>query len=403
MKCHQKFPSYDQYPCTDRTKDSQPQQYYAIKQSTDSHYADDGRVNAMFRQEADVLESIRELQHPHLIDVIAAFKRGPKSYFIFPWAHGGNLREFWQHKKAVPGNAGVTWVLEQLCGLSDAIWSLHQRNCRHGDLKPDNILIFANPSSEIRLVIADVGLAKVHSQATRMRKDHTGTMSGTQKYEPPEVQNEKAARPRVYDIWSMGCICLEFIIWGLWGHEGLYTFEKKSCLHQFWEVRSPNGAVIQGGVQATMEWMRKHDPRCKEGTALGDLLALVERRLLVIEVDHNSTPTNSEKFRADSTELKKKLCNIRNHAGPDSRYLQACAEPQPHLSFLSDFRRNNVERVSRRAQHLGEDLREKVYRRLSPVELEPEDLNQDLGMGRSLVIQPAVGLAQVRPLIALAL
>lgn len=44
--------------------------------------------------------------------------------------------------------------------------------------------------------------------------------TGTQKYEPPETDNERGEigqpRSRLYDMWSMGCIVFEFIIWLLY-------------------------------------------------------------------------------------------------------------------------------------------------------------------------------------------
>jgi serine/threonine protein kinase len=59
-------------------------------------------------------------------------------YVIFPWADGGNLKEYWKtlaEKERTP-DLGV-WALRQMLGLSEALAALHEKNCRHGDLKPD--------------------------------------------------------------------------------------------------------------------------------------------------------------------------------------------------------------------------------------------------------------------------
>jgi serine/threonine protein kinase len=59
-------------------------------------------------------------------------------HVIFPWADGGNLKEYWKtlaDKERTP-DLGV-WALRQMLGLSEALAALHIRNCRHGDLKPD--------------------------------------------------------------------------------------------------------------------------------------------------------------------------------------------------------------------------------------------------------------------------
>ncbi|KAJ0299197.1 hypothetical protein COL516b_009451 [Colletotrichum fioriniae] len=138
--------------------------------------------------EAEVLQRIREMEHPHLIKAIAYYKRGDRYFIIFPWAGGGNLRDYWGREPPRKLDADfVGWALGQLCGLASAMNQLHSTKdsaCRHGDLKPENILCFENNKSSDSfsqpfLVIADVGLAKVHILATEMRNEATRTMNGT--------------------------------------------------------------------------------------------------------------------------------------------------------------------------------------------------------------------------------
>ena len=44
-------------------------------------------------------------------------------------------------------------------------------------------------------------------------------------YEAPEAIGElNGPRSRLYDVWSMGCITLEFIIWLLYGNDELNNF-----------------------------------------------------------------------------------------------------------------------------------------------------------------------------------
>ncbi|KAK7709694.1 hypothetical protein SLS57_008599 [Botryosphaeria dothidea] len=102
-------------------------------------------------------------------------------------------------------------------------------NWRHGDLKPDNILRFVDSTTAERslgtLKIADLGLAKLHDVDTNLRAEPTSQRCGTLKYEPPEaLYPHRSPRSRRYDIWSMGCIILESIIWLLYGYDGLEVF-----------------------------------------------------------------------------------------------------------------------------------------------------------------------------------
>lgn len=124
--------------------------------------------------EASVLEIMRGFQNEHLIRAIAYYRKGDEHYFMFPWAEMGNLCEFWKQNTPKTEPRYIIWVLTQLTGLAHAIEILHhevrhqsEANCRHGDLKPANILCFktkGGQQDDPRLVITDVGLAKVHTR-----------------------------------------------------------------------------------------------------------------------------------------------------------------------------------------------------------------------------------------------
>jgi serine/threonine protein kinase len=178
--------------------------------------------------EASVLEIMRELgEEHHLIKAIAYYRKGEDlHYFIFPWAELGNLWEFWTSRNKSPETDPdyMIWALTQLTGLASALEALHHMatdtdvNCRHGDLKPLNILCFKTEDGHNhnpRLVITDVGLARVHNEATRER-GKTTTTAWTIRYAAPElVVDSKTTRSRRFDIWSFGCILLEFVVWNL--------------------------------------------------------------------------------------------------------------------------------------------------------------------------------------------
>ncbi|KAK1621936.1 kinase-like domain-containing protein, partial [Colletotrichum phormii] len=254
---------------------------------------------------------IRELKHPHLIKAIAYYRRGDRYYIIFPWAGGGNLRDYWGREppRKLDGDF-VSWALGQLCGLAGAMQKLHSAQnsaCRHGDLKPENILCFEDTrrsysSSQPFLVIADVGLAKVHTLATEMRNEATRTMNGTVMYEPPEavlLLTKKQPRSRRYDVWSIGCIYFEFLIWLLYGKAELVRFgddiaHPVNRTRQFFDVSGAGvsgAARIKPNVQKWMEWIRR-DPRCPPNTAIRKVLELICTRLLVIEVSKPRTDSS---------------------------------------------------------------------------------------------------------------
>jgi serine/threonine protein kinase len=263
--------------------------------------------------EATVLEMMRGLEdQPHLIKAIAYYQKGRNHYFMFPWAEMGDLWEFWGKNTAKTDRDYIIWVFTQLMGLARAIDFLHhklkksyetsERSCRHGDLKPRNILCFQTkdgPKDNPRLVITDVGLARVHNEATDAR-NKTTTMAGTLTHAAPELElNPSAPRSRRFDIWSMGCILLEFVIWLLYGHEKLKEFSEN--LNGAFYTRKPleddpktksqrfpnqekGKACVHPEVEYWISYMLNVDWRCSDGTAIRRLVVFIDTRLLKIEL-----------------------------------------------------------------------------------------------------------------------
>ena len=263
--------------------------------------------------EVGALYRIRTLGQPHIVRTIAAFKKGPRGaedhYLVFEWAEGGNLRDVWvAHPKPGLSAELVKDVIRQLRGLSDALCVLHANNIRHGDLKPENILSFRSKGKGDTLLgtlkLADFGLARRHKAVTQLRDQGTTTMSGTRRYEPPEVMTEDGlARSRLYDVWAMGCIILELMIWLLYGMEGLAKFsssmvESSSYNSSFYEVEIEHEtgrrrAKVKDPVERWMDAMSRH-AACAPGTAMGDLLRTLRTKLLVAQLPSTSGPLPSD-------------------------------------------------------------------------------------------------------------
>lgn len=260
------------------------------------------------KNEANVLTRFREKGHPHLIRAIASYTKERRHFFVFPWAKGGNLREFWKSQPSLSTASlsfsvqdwadYLNWFFSQLTGLAGAIKTLHYppnesgHSCRHGDLKPENILCFGRhepgPGAiprHVKLIIADAGHASVHEQATAIRLLPTKTQGGTRMYSPPEAELQLGeARSRRYDIWSLGCLYFEFLIWILYGNTVLNEFHSAIGNGQPYYDKD-EGVELKDTVKDWIVHIRG-DPRCLPSglTALGRLLDLIEDRLLVVNI-----------------------------------------------------------------------------------------------------------------------
>jgi serine/threonine protein kinase len=363
--------------------------------------------------EARALNAINLLDHPHIMKSIAAIRRGDSRYFMFPWAED-SLRDYWNATpKQFPNLRLIQEAISQLQGIADALDRLHnfqggrtqtnetyrdvkivvdsaentalqmnddedvndyrnpmsQESIRHGDLKPENILRFVDSSLKIgTLKLGDMGLAKRHVAATEKRRG-TSMRYGTRRYEGPETMIATQGRSRLYDLWSMGCITFEFIIWLLHGNEALVEFydqaEKSSSPSEFQyynlqETGAGLRPIVNPIVTSWMDHMQKHDPEFRQGSksALKDLLQIVQDKLLVVDLPPTrgsaladgggarglvpSFVGGKTKYRATAAEFRKALDTIKEKegdpnyvcTGKDRSDVSLPAPPSTYGSFL---------------------------------------------------------------------
>lgn len=175
-----------------------------------------------------------------------ALQHGKKYYLLFPLADG-NLVDLWKQVKISPSTPQhVRWILGQCRGIASGLRKVHNHNSwynyensanqsmqhddernkgRHGDIKPQNILCFPRAGGTYRLVISDFGLTRFHSANSVSQVAHERVGGFSQTYRPPEY-DMKFTISRAYDMWSLGCLFLEFISWFLLGWEEHELFAK---------------------------------------------------------------------------------------------------------------------------------------------------------------------------------
>jgi serine/threonine protein kinase len=249
------------------------------------------RSEEIFKKELKNLRITQALDHANLIKYYFTCTKERIHYVVFPWAEGGNLREYWKAENSRRSAKLYLWTLQQMRDISSALMALHGVNFRHGDLKPENILHFDEGENARRLVLADVGVSRVHETDTKMRHAATTTRATTPSYESPEVHlHEKVPRSRKYDAWSIGCIFLEFIIWLLHDLDTINRFGKARDGPEFpfYRITGRRTASLHPVVSRTMETLRQ-DPRCQGATAIGTLINLIDSHLLLVEVEDRYT------------------------------------------------------------------------------------------------------------------
>ncbi|KAI0905507.1 kinase-like domain-containing protein [Ustulina deusta] len=309
-----------------------------------------------FNKEFKNLKKVRTKNH--LLPVYAAYRQGKHYSFIFPWADGGSLNDLWTmdplflkqnvrvdtHEDADAHRTQkvITWVASQLAGLTGrlGLGFLHdtqfleplqatlvvpEENGKqygiHGDIKPHNILYFqrdqdVDESGLGLFKISDFGLTGFHSALTRSRQPPTGPHSPT--YRAPEYGVSAAYLSRKYDIWSLGCVLLQFLTWLISGPQGLKQFDNdrfeeldETNLNfkedKFFISPQTGDARHKSSVQSQIQRLQAE---VTQGHYLYDCLELIRTRMLQIAVTE----------RADCKEVQKSLARYYERCLQDTEY-----------------------------------------------------------------------------------
>ncbi|KAE9377375.1 kinase-like protein [Stipitochalara longipes BDJ] len=289
-----------------------------------------------FQKECTILQALNPKGHPHLIKLLATYEMGNKYHLMFPYADA-NLRKYWEDHPNPTFNADtVLWSLRQMAGIASGLQLIHDFKVtvplsvpgvgigdirvgkgkgavqlevqngeqwfgRHGDIKPENVLWFAKdhslPYSHSMgvLQIADFGLGRFHGRDSRSRVDPE-TIISSPTYEPPECKM-KLPVSRAYDIWSLGCIYLEFITWLLRGSsaiDGFADFRGRDATDSginednFFTITMEDGVLKASVREKVSAWSEElhSDKNCSN--IIHDLLKLTMSDLLVIESENRS-------------------------------------------------------------------------------------------------------------------
>lgn len=299
-------------------------------------------------REAKALEHIGRRNLFNVVQVKAMLMQASKCYFIFPWANGGNLMDFWERNNDEKTRLNIARrlpnIVKQLMGISYALRELHnfsphgKLSYRHGDLKPENILLFfSNNSRESRespdiigtWKMSDLGLARLHYEATGARYGMAATSTrawGSTSYKPPEASgNPNSPTSRLFDMWSIGCLILQLITWLIYGMDRVVELAKRtvgmdrpSC---FWtgrwtSYRGWQDLTVHLEVRNLIDELKQH---LRGSGALLALLELVERDLLVTRLPRHRT-NERQQCRTDARGLHSSLQIIHDRCKKDIRY-----------------------------------------------------------------------------------
>ncbi|KAI9891460.1 MAG: hypothetical protein M1814_002779 [Vezdaea aestivalis] len=194
-----------------------------------------------FKSEQNMLNKLRELQNPHIVELLCTWTQknalGTSVYYMLFRLAEKTLFRMVQERPPSLQKSFVYWLFQQLLGLAGAIHEIHnfedknqdslsaRKTGYHHDLNMDNILYFARTEGQEfgTLVISDFGLAKFHGP---LSGSGTKARKSTPTYAPPE-SDSRGQISRPYDMWSLGCIFVELLVWILYGPRAVDRFARE--------------------------------------------------------------------------------------------------------------------------------------------------------------------------------
>ncbi|KAK3369378.1 hypothetical protein B0T24DRAFT_668861 [Lasiosphaeria ovina] len=377
-----------------RVRDGRDNPHIAIKRL----YSTDREA---FGNEVAVLTRLNKCEDPHLVKLIFTMEILHSSlqtdlarafYLVFPLADK-NLRQYWRSTVSTPKHA--QWVCKQCLGVARALSKLHDLHQLkthgnmaeadsaqaqekktgggdpyygiHGDIKPANLLWFEEWDRDTSvadvmgtvgvLQLADFGITRIHHTDSRSNADLT---KATKTYAPPEVEWAGDCCSRSFDIWSLGCVFLEFICWLVFADGS----DKSDPIDTFREARklNNNNKSVEGAIQDTFyhvakdgkstrfevnpavkKLIRKVELHSAYSDFIKDFLHLILQEMLVVEDPKGPNPiqvkkTTTDNKRTPSDELTNRLEKILEKVESNSEYFVKLSPGSQRLDEKKLFR-----------------------------------------------------------------
>ncbi|MFW6108110.1 MAG: serine/threonine-protein kinase, partial [bacterium] len=163
------------------------------------HLARNKDYTARFLREA---KAAAHLNHPNIVQAIAAGKAGAYYYFAMEYVNGPTADEVVENEGPLRERRALEIVRDTARGLAHA----HEHDIVHRDVKPDNILIAPDGTAKL----ADLGLAReAHNLDSRVTQ--SGVAVGTPNYISPEQAKATSELDGRTDIYSLAATLFHLV------------------------------------------------------------------------------------------------------------------------------------------------------------------------------------------------
>jgi len=179
-----------------------------------------------------------KLAHPHIVQIYDAVVSDGASYIVMEYVPEGTLERFCTSENLLP----VDKVVEIIFKCTRALDFAHRLGITHRDIKPTNILLTAEGTTDIK--ICDFGAAIMSS--ARDTTQVTGI--GSPAYMSPQQVREQPLDHRT-DVYSLGVVMYQLMT-GALPYHGKNNF---SMMYQITSVEPPPPSSHRKDVPATLD------------------------------------------------------------------------------------------------------------------------------------------------------
>ena len=256
-------------------------------------------VNALVLDPSAISKQTDMLNHSNVVRQISTWVSKQDTYILFPMGDM-NLRQFLTNEQPPSKPADQLKILEQLYSITSAVNFLHAHHSdqalknqftrkqraslagSHLDIKPENIIMRKDNGASYTWQIADFGISNSHEDS----------YSIPDIFLPPELEGQFPNDiGRQQDVWALGCVFLEVILWML-GPEVESQRQTMAKLGQLWQSTSDNQTIeLKPGVVSALAEFRQ------TRTSIPFLENVVELIRSALEVDHRQRIHVSELLR----------------------------------------------------------------------------------------------------------
>ena len=256
------------------------------------------------RAKAEAKAEMR-MVHPNIVKVHAAGvaeieapggRKRELFYSVMEFLEGETLDDR-IHRK---GRLDVDEALSILAEAADGLAMLHTSKIIHRDIKPENIFLAkaAEGGAEPRVVLIDLGIAKLDPQQFSVQRTDSNILLGTFAYMSPEQIHHKCPVDGRADLYALGIVAFKCLtgVHPLWNH---YEQPNPPPAEEYaaWHMTAPAPAVST---------LRPDAPPA--------VVALVDRLLQKRPEDRYSDPQTAS-FEA-AADLRELLARVRENPTP---------------------------------------------------------------------------------------